>query len=263
MASKNDVRNLEYTLAAITLFSAWAVASSDPSGFGPTLVGAVAYLSAICLLLFGLGVTRERLSYILMIVLGTAAILLVAYLLTGGNGSPVQGNQVSTSCYNVQIPNSTSPSGITNTTKCTNTPYYDGTNILYNVAFWTPLVGAIVYAMPSWIAAGGRNAVSSISRILEGSVPVGTMLLLTFGLYNLSAGYPELFNGHSPLNPYVSFNPLCDSTSFGVISCVKVNLPAYFIDYAFWVGVVALVSLALGRLSDAVKTNRRRALIAE
>ena len=257
VAAKSDVRDLEYTLVAIALFSAWAVASSDPSGFGPTLVGGVAYFSAICLLFFGLGMTRERLPYILMIVIGTAAVLLAAYSLTGGNGSPVHGNQISTSCYNVQIPNSTSPSGFTNASKCTNTPYYNDTSVLYNVAFWTPLIGALVYAMPSWIQAGQRNTASSISRILKGSVPAGAMLLLTFGLYNLSGGYPELFNGHSPLNPYVSFNPLCDSTDFGVISCVKVNLPAYFIDYAFWIAIVALIAIALGRLSDAAKTIRR------
>jgi len=50
----------------------------------------------------------------------------------------------------------------------------------------------------------------------------------------------------------VSYNPNCDSVTFGVINCVKVNAAYYFIDYAFWIAIVALLALALGALSMLV-----------
>ena len=70
---------------------------------------------------------------------------------------------------------------------------------------------------------------------------------------NLSAGYPELFNGHSPLNPFVAYNPNCDSTTFGIVNCVQVNAASYFIDYMFWIAVVALLVIALSALSVSVE----------
>ncbi|MGA2663601.1 MAG: hypothetical protein ABSF83_01475 [Nitrososphaerales archaeon] len=253
MATQGDLRSLEHTLAAFAVFSAFAVYSSDPSGFGPLFVGAVAYISSLTLLLAGSGFAkRGRLTYLLMVVSVTAAVVLLGYLATAGNGSPEQGSQVSYSCTSVQIPNATSPSGFTSGSQCTGSPYYNGQSVLYNVAFWTPLVGSLVYAMPSWIEPGRRTLAASCSRILRGSVPAGTLLLLAYGLDNGSSGYPELFNGHSPLNPFVSYNPNCDSVTFGVINCVKVNAAYYFIDYAFWIAVVALLALALGALSMLV-----------
>ena len=169
MAARSDVRNLEYTLAAVALFSAYVVYSSDPSGFGPPLVGGVAYLWAVVLLIDGVGFAkRGRLSYLLVVVSGIVTVVLLAYLTTGGNGSPVQGSQVSYSCTAIQVPNATSPTGFTGGIKCTGSPYYNGSSVLYNVAFWTPIVGSIVYATPSWIEPGERNVVTSCSRNPEG-----------------------------------------------------------------------------------------------
>ena len=192
-----------------------------------------------------------------MIVLGAALVLTSVYVITDGNGSPLQGNQVSTSCFNVQVPNGTSPSGFTGQIRCTSSPYYDSSTIWYNLAFWIPFVGSMVYAMPGWIEPEKRNVVTSLSRILKGSVLAGTLLFLTFGLDNLSAGYPELFNGHSPLNPFLSYNPLCNSITFGVVTCVQVNPVSYFIDYLFWIGIAALVALALSKLFVSTKTIPR------
>jgi hypothetical protein len=258
MASKSDIRNLEYTLIAIALFSLFVAHNADPSGFGPFLVWAIAYFSSLALLVAGSGFARKgRLTYLLMVILGTAAVLLLVYAATAGNGLPAQGNQISYSCHDVQIPNATSPTGFTDGgSSCTSSPYYVSSSVLYNAAFWLPLVGSIVYAMPSWIDPGKRNPVTSFSRNLRGSVPAGTLLLLTFGLDNQSSGYPELFSGHSPLNPFVAYN-YCDSTIFGVISCVQVNVLSYFADYAFWIAVTALLALVLSELFQSMKAVLR------
>lgn len=174
------------------------------------------------------------------------------YIATAGNGSPIQGDQTTYSCTNIQIPNATSPTGFTGGSSCTSSPYYDGSTIWYNVVFWTPLVGAMIYAMPSWIEPARQNVTASLSRILKGAVPVGTLILLTFGLDNSSSGYPELFNGHSPFNPFVAYN-YCDSTTFGVISCVQVNAGYYLIDYVFWIAVAALLVLVTSEFFDYVR----------
>ena len=238
MASKSDVRSLEYTLVAASLFSSLAVYDSDPSGFGPLFLGAVAYFACLLLIIAGLGLPKgRRLTYFVMTIILAASVILAVYVATAGNGSPVQGDQTTTSCTNIQITNSTSPTGFTGGTSCTSSPYYSDSSIWYNVVFWTPLVGALIYAMPSWIEPGKRNAVTSLSRILKGSVPVGVLLLLTFGLDNASLGYPELFNGHSPLNPFVAYR-FCDSVTFGS-GCVQVDAIRYFADLAFWIATVA------------------------
>ena len=233
------------------------VYESDPSGFGPLFVGAVAYLASLCLLLAGFGFSkRGRSAYILMVVLGIVGVLLVVYASTDWNGLPAQASQVnySNSCTTTQITNSTSPSGFANETICTSvgSPYYSPWGFLYNLAFWTPLVGAVIYAMPSWIEPERRNVTTSLSRLLKGAVPVGTLILLVFGLDNASSGFPELFNGYSPINPFVAYN-YCDSTTFGMVSCVQTNALSYLTDYAFWIAVVALVALVMSESFDIVK----------
>ncbi len=255
--SQRDARGLGYTLVAVAIFSAFVVYESDPSGFGPLFVGAAAYLASLCLLLVGLGSSmRGRSAYVLMVVLGVVGVLLLAYATTDWNGLPVQASQVSFSntCTTTQIANSTSPSGFIGETVCSSvgSPYYSPWGLLYNLAFWTPLVGALVYAMPSWIESGRRNVATSLSRLLKGAVPVGTLILLTLGLDSSSSGFPELFNGNSPINPFVAYN-YCDSTTFGVVSCVQTNVLSYLTDYAFWVAVVALAALIMSELFDVVK----------
>ena len=59
MASKSDIRSLEYTLIAIALFSVFVVYDADPSGFDPFLVGAAAYLSSLALLVAGIGFAKR------------------------------------------------------------------------------------------------------------------------------------------------------------------------------------------------------------
>ena len=257
MAARSDVRNLEYTLVAVAIFSGFVVYESDPSGFGPLFVGGVAYLASLCLLLAGFGSSkRGRSAYILMVVLGIVGVLLVVYASTDLNGLPAQASQISysNSCTTTQMTNSTSPSGFANETICTSvgSPYYSPWGLLYNLAFWTPLVGAVVYAMPSWIEPKRRNVATSLSRLLKGAVPVGTLILLTFGLGSSSSGFPELFNGHSPINPFVAYNA-CDSTTFGVVGCVQTNVLSYLTDYAFWITVVALAALIISEMFDMVK----------
>jgi hypothetical protein len=258
MASKSYVRRLEYTLGAIALFSAFVVYNSDPSGFGPFAVGAVSYFSGIALLFSSaLGFSgRRRPTYLLMVVGGTAAILVSVYAMTGGNGLPAQGDQLGLSCSTTTttIQNA---SGLSSETSCTNSiPYFDYWSVLVNVAFWSPLIGSVVYAMPSLIEPGRRNLATSGSRVVVGSVIAGTLLFLTFGLDDASSGFPELFNGHSPLNPFVAYNN-CDSITFGIVTCVQVNALYYSIDYVFWVAVVALFAMVLSEITDAARKRLR------
>jgi hypothetical protein len=242
-----EVRGLEYTLVAVILFSALALYGSDPSGFGPVVVGGVAYLVGMGLLVLSLAFDSRRRSAYLLVALSTAAVLLSVYALTAGNGLPAQGDQLGLSCYTTSTQNG---SGLASQTVCTNNrPYFDHWSVLWNVAFWIPVVGSLVYAMPHWIEPGKRNVATSLSRVLKGCVPAGTLLLLTFGLDNSSSGYPELFNGHSPLNPFVAYR-YCDSTMFGSVGCVEVDWIRYFADFAFWIALVALLALALSGLSD-------------
>ncbi|MDG6996893.1 MAG: hypothetical protein JRN52_13310 [Nitrososphaerota archaeon] len=252
MASQNDVRIFEYTLAVIAVFSAYVIYSDDPSGFGPFFVKGIAYFASLALIFSGLGLAkgRGRWTYLMLLVACTTSVMLWAYLSTAGNGTPIQGSQISYTCSNVQIPNATSPTGYTNGTKCIGNSYYDATSIVYNIAFWSPLMGAILYAMPIWIEPEKRNPVTVCMRNLIGSVPAGVTLLLTYGLYNLNLGFPELFNGHSPLNPFVSYNYSCSSVDFGMVRCVQVNVLYYFIDYLFWIAVVSVIALAAGGLAS-------------
>lgn len=253
MASKSDIRRLEYTLGAVALFSAFVIYNSDPSGFGPFEVDAVAYFAAVGLVWFSLSFfsQRTRRTYLLMVVLGTAAVLSLVYVMTSGNGLPEQGDQLGLSCTTTTTTQNLT--AVATVTSCTNTiPYFDYLTVLWNALFWLPLIGAIIYAMPSWIDPGRRNAVASWSRVLVGSVVSGTLLLLTFGLDNPSAGYPELFNGKSPLNPFVAYS-YCNSETFGMVTCTQVNALYYSIDYAFWVAVVILLVMTLSELTDVAK----------
>ncbi len=252
---------MEYTVALVIIFILFVVYNDDPSGFGQFYVGGIAYIFCLVLTFAGFGYVkgRQRLVYTALVAVGAAAILVSSYLLTSGNGVPVQGNLVSITCSNIRIPNATSPTGFVYGSKCTNNPYYDPTGILYNAVFWAPLVGSIIFAMPAWLDPAKRSIVSAISRILKGSVPVGTLLFLTFGLVNSSLGYPELFTGYSPLNPFFAYN-YCDSTTFGLVSCVQTNGFAYLLDFLFWIAVTSLIALLASELYDFANTVLKRKL---
>lgn len=252
--SRRNLRNLEYTVALVIIFILYVVYNDDPTGFGQLFVEATAYILCLILSLAGLGYVkgRGRLAYASLIVVVTAAVLLSSYLLTSGNGMPVQGNFVSSTCTNVQIPNATSPSGFVYGSKCASSPFYNPTSILYNTVFWTPIVGSLIFAMPALFDQAKRNIVSSISRNLKGSVPAGTLLFLTFGLVG-SSGYPQLFGGHSPLNPFIAYN-YCDSATFGIVSCVQTSAFAYLIDLLFWIAVSSLITLIATELYDWAKS---------
>lgn len=259
MALRSDARKFEYTLAVIAVFSAFVIYSNDPSGFGPFIVKGIAYFASISLIFAGLSLAkgRKRLAYLILLVACTTSVMLWAYVSTGGNGTPAQGSQVSYTCSNVQIPNATSPTGYTNGTKCSGNSYYDITSIAYNLAFWAPLIGSMIYAMPVWIDPGKRNLATACTRNLIGSVPAGVTLLLTYGLYNLNLGFPELFNGHSPVNPFVSYNYSCSSVNFGIVRCVQVNALYYLIDYLFWIAVVSVIALAASGMIHLAMTKVR------
>lgn len=253
MTARADKRNLKYTLVIVAIFSAFVVYSDESSGFGPFIVGSIAFLSSLGMLFAGVGFSKRRSTYLLSIVAGTAIILFAVYALTAGNGSPALGNQIGYTCTNAQIPNATSPSGFTNGSICTNNSYYsDFLSVAYNTIFWFPLVGAVIYAMPVWVDPVERNFSKIASRNLKGSVVVGTLLLLTFGLTNYYPGY--LFTGLSPLNPFFAY-AYCDSSDFGVLSCVQVNSLFYFIDYLFWIALASLVSLIASEFIDSIKSK--------
>lgn len=254
MTAHADKRNLKYTLVIIAVFSAFVIYGDDPSGFGPAILGSIAFLSSLGILIAGVGFSKKRSTYLLSIVAGTAIILFSVYALSAGNGYPTQGNQIGYTCTNAQIPNATSPGGYTNGTRCTNYSYYSDLSIAYNTIFWFPLVGAVIYAMPVWIDPVERNASKITSRNLKSSVVVGTLLLLTFGLTNGGAGYPQMFTGLSPLNPFFAY-AYCDSSSFGVMSCVEVNPLFYLIDYLFWIALASLVSLTASEFIDSFKSK--------
>ncbi|MGI0084765.1 MAG: hypothetical protein ACREBQ_06755, partial [Nitrososphaerales archaeon] len=47
----------------------------------------------------------------------------------------------------------------------------------------------------------------------------------------------------------------CDSSNFGVLSCVQVNSLFYFIDYLFWIALSSLVSLTASEFMDSIKSK--------
>ncbi|GEM_PF-4704170 len=259
---------LELTLAGIGIYVAMLVILDDPFSFAHFFLPFALFLAAAIYALPKVVGRRSRRKLVATsLILGISmGLFFASYFATHYSGFPAQVYQYSTevTCRNIQIPNSTSPSGYTNGSQCTTSITY--TLNVYTILaiasdyiFWIPVVGLIIYSIPVWRSSD--SLLHKISRNLACSAIGGALLLQTIGL-STSDTYPPQFGGWIPLDPYFAYQTqasmLCNSTN-AFMGCVYVNPFFLVIDFLFWLGIVSLISLVANELLSSLLKGWRTA----
>jgi hypothetical protein len=253
--SRGPSSRFAIVVVLVAAFSAFLVYNEDPWALGRFVVTGTAYLVAVGLSIALLATTWKKSALVLL--LGTIVVLGGVYAISGGNGYPSANTFYSSTYRCVTTTGGLNSSGYPmpgTRTSCTadDFPYQDIPLALgYNLLAWVPLVGCVLFSMPAW-SGEGTSRRDDLGRLLGGSAPAAAILMNLVGIQvpGTLVSLPVL---HLPLNPYPAYG-MCDSTT-STIGCVYVNQLYVLADYAFWIGVTALASLAV----SAVVSRRMRA----
>jgi hypothetical protein len=229
----------------------------DPWALGRIFVMGTAYLVAIALSAVRLANSTDRKRSVLILLLGTIVVLGGVYAISGGSGYPTANTYYSTTYSCVTTTGGTNSSGypIRGTqTSCTghdipnqNIPLALG----FNLITWMPLVGCFLFSLPAWREASPRD--NKVASFLVACFVAAAILLNLIGIQTsgLLTSIPVV---HMPLNPYPAYGE-CDSMSADN-GCVYVNQLYLFVDYAFWLGVVGLASIATSQFASLRKGSK-------
>ena len=241
---------LAITIALIATFSVFLVYNEDPWALGRTFVMGTAYLVAIALSAAWLANSTTRKRSALILLLGTIVVLGGVYAISGGVGYPSSNTYYSTTNSCVTTTGGTNSSGYPihgTQTICTghdipyqNIPLALGSNLIA----WMPLVGCLLFSLPASREASPRS--NKLASFLGGCFVAAAILLNLVGIQSTGSltSVPAV---HMPLNPYPAYGE-CDSIT-ALNGCVYVNQLYVLADYAFWLGVVGLASIATSQFA--------------
>ena len=238
------------TLVLVVAFSVFLVFNEDPWALGRFVVVGIAYLAAIVLSVVWFVSPRRR-GHAIILLVATLVMLGGVYSLSGGNGYPGTNVTNSTSYSCTTFSYTTNSSGYPahgSGFSCTgysfpvqNIPLALG----YNLLAWVPLAGCVLFSMPVWNGKGASRY-DDLARLIGGSVPVAAILLNMVGIQS-SGSLLQLPVLHLPVNPYLAYG-MCNSTT-ATGGCVYVSQLYVLADYAFWLGVTTLASLAMSQVA--------------
>jgi hypothetical protein len=141
----------------------------------------MAYLvvfAMVVLFVFDSGRGRVLATYIL---LGALIIVVAASLATPGHGYPVALNTSANVCTTVKAVNATAPPGVTQyNTTCTSVPSTSLASFGWNILYWLPISGLVVYSLPGLRAERSRS--DKVAFALIGAVLIVSLLLPLTGV---------------------------------------------------------------------------------
>jgi hypothetical protein len=241
--ARNQADRFAITIACVVAFSVFVVYAEDPFALGRVIVVGIAYLFAIALSIAWLAVSGKPRRAALILLVSTIAVLSCVYASSAWSGYPAT-NVTSVTSHNCTTTSRINSSGINfissyscteNSVPVQNIPVAFG----YNLIVWTPLVGCVLYSIPGWGEASPRYY--KLARLLGGSVIAAAILLNVVGI-GWSGSLQSLPSIHMPLNPYLATGE-CDSITADT-GCVYVSHVYVLADYAFWLSVAILASVA-------------------
>jgi hypothetical protein len=236
------------TLALVAAFTVLLVHGEDPWALYRVFLIGIAYLVAITLSVLWLAESGPRKSKATILLVGVIVVVAGAYAFSAGGGYPAN-NVTSVTSYSCTTTSGINSAGINfssygcteNSVPVQNIPLAIGLNLIV----WTPLVGCILYSMPGWNKRSNRYY--ELARLLGGSAIAAAILLNVVGI-GWSGSLQSLPSIHMPLNPYPATGE-CDSGSADS-GCVYVDQSYVLADYAFWLGVAFLASLAISAFAS-------------
>ena len=252
--------NLKLTLVGIVFLFVLLVVFDDPEGLvHPLLITSIFLFSTF--FVFSKIIHTERRKKLLAISIVFLLPLLMffaSYSATGNSGlpSPMYSTSIQQNCQNVQIPNSTSPTGFTNGTRCTQGSILSSLNpfsVFIDYIYWIPITALVIFAAPVWKRDDSLS--DKASRNILGAAFAAFLLLPIVGL-NVGEYYPPHVSGWAPLNPYFAFagsgSGSCMGSMNSFVGCVSVNPVYLVIDFLFWLAIASLIALLSSELITSV-----------
>ena len=141
----------------------------------------MAYLAVLAMVVLFVLDSGKRWVLACYILLGAVVIAGGASLVTPNHGYPTPFNTYENVCTTERAGNATAPPGVTQyNTTCTSVPSVSPASFGWNVLYWLPISGLVVYSLPSFRV--GRSRSDKAAFVLTGGVLIVALLLPLSGL---------------------------------------------------------------------------------